>query len=117
MSATILYVKHLVDGRGAEGRPGPGLRLLHAFLRPVAYAGREDGLQLRALLRAERHLVIVHVDRLELALDDVDTERRARHQLGRQPDREQHVALARAGQGLRLDDLVQQLSYGVDGPA
>src|SRR5438034_11416304 len=89
MSATILYVKHLVDGRGAEGGPGPGLRLLHALLRPVAYAGREDGLQPCALLRAERHLVIVHVDRLELALDDVDTERRARHQLGRQPDREQ----------------------------
>src|SRR5437870_13900642 len=74
MSATVLYVEHLVDGRGAEGRPGPGLRLLHAFLRPVAYAGREDGLQPCALLRAERHLVIVHVDRLELALDDVDTE-------------------------------------------
>src|SRR5437867_11647093 len=106
MSATILYVKHLVDGRGAEGGPGPGLRLVHAFLRPVAHAVREDRGELRALRRRERHFVVVHVDRLELALDDVDVDRRAGDDLGREADREELVALPPvAGQRLRLADL------------
>src|SRR5262245_54468676 len=117
MTPRIQDIEQQVHRRWPVGRPRNGVHLIHAALGPIAHAVGEDGSEPRALLSGERHFVIGHVDRLELALDDVERDRRAGDVLRRHAAREERVAQVRSGrvkEHLRRDDLyasvVQQAS-------
>src|SRR6478672_13144888 len=109
----LLYFSTLsgrrIRRRRRNGLPRAGHRLLlDPWPGPVTHPAREDFFQSRRLGGGERHLVVRRRDRLQLALDDVRSERTARH-AARKGVGGVELVVATRGRHLPLDDLLRVL--------
>ena len=87
------YIEDKVIGGRPERTVDNNSGLIHARLGPVAHAVREDVVQAGQFSRRKRYRVVAHVDGLQLALEDVRSQRATRHIARERERREQGIAL------------------------